>query len=1022
VLIISENAYGNLEVRGMDEIRITAYVEILEKILSCPAKGEWKVIKEFKDYFDENMFYIMRWHAEDLSQKGDLELAEWMVLMVEELKNKGLKKALIYNHYFSVIDKILLLCKELDYEATIKINAILKENLIHLDEWFIEALELAFEELVKKDKGKENGVANAYTCFGNLIREFPLGNPVLNVEIAIFVYNLALKINTLDFAPDDYALIQNNLGIAYRKRIKGDRLNNVDLAISTYEEALKFLAERSTPEEILITKVNLGIAWSHRLSVPLKERIEISISHLSRALEYAKINNLKNEEARIKYNLSTVYVQAYDVAQEESSIEAAISMIEEVLQIRCMDILSEECASAKHVLATAYRKRKQGKSIPDLEYAIKIYQEILVILARETSPAKWAGAQLDFARALSLYLKCIQHFSPQKIKQAINAYESALKVYTPQDYPAECRLASADLADFQTAQGNWGEASTAYDQALSAIKILYQSCILLNSKIGEIREASDLPRRAAYAYAKTSSLPKAIETLEQSRARGLSESLDRDRTNLDQLKIQNEPLYTQYKEIIQQRRNIDAIERDRMTSTDRNSITPETLRNEATRLRQELTTTIDQIRQQPGYETFLTPPTFKDVQKAVAQIKHPLIYLLTTPAGSLALIVTSSNSHSIWLDDFTDTHLTELLNNNWFNNYQKWVEANQRFQANQSEENSRAKEKANDDWFDAIDTTTHKLWAPLMGPLIEHLKKHNIDRITLIPTGYLSLLPLHAAWTKDESKPTKRRHALDDIHITYAPNAKSLTAAQDIVETLNTRDQADSILAINDPSRNLENAEPEVQSAIASFGDRSTVLKHSAATIEAVKLKLAEASIVHFACHGKAELTEPLTSGLEMSDGRLTLKDILALNLTERGGLRLAILSACETGIIGIENADEAISLPTGLLQAGVAAVIASLWSVSDLSTMLLLTKFYDLWRTHNLAPDQALRQAQIWLRDSTNAEKLAELKINIPELNPTRMAPDTARQLFHELTLENPDDRTFSHPFHWAAFGYTGI
>jgi CHAT domain-containing protein len=74
-----------------------------------------------------------------------------------------------------------------------------------------------------------------------------------------------------------------------------------------------------------------------------------------------------------------------------------------------------------------------------------------------------------------------------------------------------------------------------------------------------------------------------------------------------------------------------------------------------------------------------------------------------------------------------------------------------------------------------------------------------------------------------------------------------------------------------------------------------------------------------------------------MSDNLLTLRDIFALNLAEQGGLRLAILSACETGMIGTKNADEAISLPTGLLQAGVAAVIASLWAVSDLSTMLLL-------------------------------------------------------------------------------------
>jgi CHAT domain-containing protein len=63
-----------------------------------------------------------------------------------------------------------------------------------------------------------------------------------------------------------------------------------------------------------------------------------------------------------------------------------------------------------------------------------------------------------------------------------------------------------------------------------------------------------------------------------------------------------------------------------------------------------------------------------------------------------------------------------------------------------------------------------------------------------------------------------------------------------------------------------------------------------------VKAQLPKANIVHFPCHGNANLNEPLNSGLAMSDGLLTLKDIFALTLAETGDLRLAILSACETG------------------------------------------------------------------------------------------------------------------------------
>jgi CHAT domain-containing protein len=53
--------------------------------------------------------------------------------------------------------------------------------------------------------------------------------------------------------------------------------------------------------------------------------------------------------------------------------------------------------------------------------------------------------------------------------------------------------------------------------------------------------------------------------------------------------------------------------------------------------------------------------------------------------------------------------------------------------------------------------------------------------------------------------------------------------------------------------------------------------------------------------------------------------------------------------------------------------VAGSLWSVPDLSTALLVRKFYRNLRAGD-SPAQALRQAQRWLRDSTWAEQSAEL------------------------------------------------
>jgi CHAT domain-containing protein/tetratricopeptide (TPR) repeat protein len=856
----------------------------------------------------------------------------------------------------------------------------------------------------------QNSLANAYN---SRIR----GDRAENLEQAITAYNLALQVYTREALPEQWAMTQNNLAASYTDRIRGDRAENLEQAIAAYNLALQVRTRESFPEQWAMTQNNLANTYRNRIRGNRAENLEQAIALYNLALQVRTREAFPKDWAMTQNNLAASYTDHIRGDRAEN-LEQAISAYNLALQVITREAFPEDWAGMQYNLAAAYRKRTQGDRSENLEQAIAFYNLALQVRTHEAFPEQWAATQNNLA---NVYWQHIRGNHADNLAKAITAYESALKVYTYEAFPNECRRTSRNLATLYFEQSNWESSSDAYTNALSATEMLYQSCILLESKIAELAETGELQHCAAYALARINKIPKAITTLERVRARGLSETLDRDRANLDKLKKQDENLYTQYKEITQQLRNLEAQQRDRMTSDDRHSITPESLRNKANSLRQELTTTLDQIRQLPGNEAFLTLPSFEDVQQAATHC--PLVYLVTTPAGSLALIVTPDSTNHLWLDDFTDTHLTELLNNTWFNTYQKWVNASQKFKANASEENLLAYKQAEDDWFDAIDTTTHQLWKPLIGQLVQRLTELDLARITLIPTGYLSLLPLHAAWTDDARKPAGRRYALDDIHITYAPNAKSLTAAQSIAD----RVQTDSILAIDNPQQDLPNSEREINCAIATF-PQPNILRHEKATIASVKDGLMGAAIAHFSCHGTANLKEPLSSGLAMSDGLLTLKDIFALNLAESGGIRLAILSACETGIQGIENADEAISLPTGLLQAGVAAVIASLWSVSDLSTMMLLARFYDLWRNDGSSPSVALRQAQKWVRDTTNQEKYDYLKNHFQSLTHTqRISEQEVNNLLRDFMIQyiyqdGPESRSFAHPFHWAAFSYVGV
>ena len=145
--------------------------------------------------------------------------------------------------------------------------------------------------------------------------------------------------------------------------------------------------------------------------------------------------------------------------------------------------------------------------------------------------------------------------------------------------------------------------------------------------------------------------------------------------------------------------------------------------------------------------------------------------------------------------------------------------------------------------------------------------------------------------------------------------------------------------------------------------------------------------------------------------------------------VRLAVASACQTAVVDWQSLpDEVIGFPAALLQAGALGSLGTLWKVNDLSTALLMGRFYleHLGRGGSppAHPVHALRLAQCWLANVTAiemAEHFAAIRMG-SLLGEGRIPDELASFWMNAFGRMSPDARPFRDPYFWAPFVYVGV
>lgn len=808
-----------------------------------------------------------------------------------------------------------------------------------------------------------------------------------SLEAAIAYHEKALEVFTPSNNPNKWAEAMNNLALTYTQKVHGGRAENLEKAFEIFEQVTTVRTRETAPLQWAQLQHNLGNIRRDRLLGEKAQNMEEAIQFFRRALGVFSLESTPVQWAISMNNLATAYRERI-LGDREENLEAAIRGLEQVLLVHTRHALPIQWAQTTHNLALAYGERLREDRAANLRHAAALFESILAVFNRESMPFEWANTMQSLGLIYGrLHL---EEGGEANREKAEKSYRNALEIFNPETHPLRCALTAGQLGLLLMDRGAWEEAADSFRIALQASEILYRSSLLRRGRQAELAGVEGLHRSAVYAFARAGRLEEAVLSLERGRARGLNEVLARDGARLEQVRTVDPLAYSLYCEAAEHLRRLETEELQAPTG-----VTPEPPGEQLQRAHAALEKALDRIRRIPGYESFLRDPGLNDISPAIAP-GAALAYLLTDPAGSLALVLHREEAgisvQSVWLDGLRADDLERLI-----------FQVGNGFLAGQM--NSEVLSQA-------LAEILPILGERLMEPLSEHLRNLGAREIALVPAGLLALLPLHAA-----GDPC----FLDEFEVSFAPSGRVLAVAQSKAGDALLPSQSPSLAGVGNPlphPRPLTNARIELEE-IATFVEegRRKIFYGEDATEKNLLESLPGSSHVHLSCHGLFDAQDPLASHLQLAKGdRLELREILARE--SFSGTRLVVLSACQTALSDFQRLpDEAIGLPAGFLQTGAAGVIGTLWPVDDLSTALFMIRFYELHFEERNPPAQALGKAQTWLRDATVKEIFDWCK----RRNGSKGRGGLSAAVALRLGLEEPESRCFADPLYWAPFVFVG-
>jgi CHAT domain-containing protein/tetratricopeptide (TPR) repeat protein len=949
---------------------------------------------------------------------------------------------------------------------------------------------------------------------GNIYRERIDGDHRANLEQAIFHQQETLRIYRREDFPFEWSGVQNGLGNAFLERVEGERRANLEQAIACYEATLQVYTYKDFPVEWAMTQHNLGNAWLFRVIGESSENLERALACYHKALQVYTYASSAEDWARTTHALGNAY-RSRVLEDRRENLEQALACYTDISRVYTRSAFPLEWARLHEDKGHAYLYRIAGERKENLERTIDCYQAAFQVYTRENLPEDWARTQQNLGIAYRKRLAGQEHMN---LQLAADCFQAALEVYTLEAFPDQHRRTQLNFVPVAATKGHWNAVERACARALAAEDLLVRLGSGAAGRDVILKEGRNTSLQYAFALMRQGKTEHALLALERGRTRGLAEALMLDTTDPEQIRdaAMRSRFHETRQRFIEAQSALNWPFSPTLTEQERRQL----LLGRTVAYHQALTAFDDvvaEIRIAQHLPDFLT-----DKLDTRTILDIALIYLAATPWGGMALtaLVPSPGEQTaepycaaLELPALSEAALDDLLevilddrNSIIIGGFlhaqehhgldlllQQWQEKTFRELATRLHSACEAANQAS-----TLDTAAQtllaspvladlvdcpfeqvaaaqmeKLASPLehtflqlelqrcltrlsesaMQPLIRWLRWSGSQRLTLVACGPLAAFPLAAVPLTDGQT------VGETIPTCIALSARSLLPSQ------REASPRTGVYALGDPRPTHQplrwgEAEAYTVAKLARIlGWQGEAKVQCQARRSWAIRALQHGLIVDTSCHGTFNSDDFLQSALLLADGqRLTLATMLNREV-DMHGLRLLILSACQTATLDVRGAsNEVRSLTAGMIQAGVRAVLASLWSVDDRATYLLVVRFAQEWfpRMNEELPTAGLVRAQHWLRNVTNNElqqwqttilphitreerhmagaqdleyghdreklPVATSPLAVVRGRGTRYELQEAEALLHSaVKAGSPDAPPYEHPIYWAGFQITG-